>query len=166
MRGESNNDPIAIHSAIALLQERFRRLHKVKKMREKRELTRTFPVQPKVVMFKPRRPTTYDEHFPSWSSYFHRESSIPANHRHVVSFSSSCSPSTVPLSLWPHFRSNRDDKLQSNFNQLMETPVLRSSWPAEPGASAKDNYDADSPCHRGLCGNPDDPEDVDTSLHL
>ncbi|XP_039139940.1 uncharacterized protein LOC120277249 [Dioscorea cayenensis subsp. rotundata] len=41
MRRQSN-DPTVLHSSIALLQERFRKLQKVKEMREERELLRVF----------------------------------------------------------------------------------------------------------------------------
>ncbi|KAK1316447.1 hypothetical protein QJS10_CPA05g01032 [Acorus calamus] len=37
--GREANDPTVIHSSIALLQERFRQLQRVKEMREERELT-------------------------------------------------------------------------------------------------------------------------------
>ncbi|KAK1306582.1 hypothetical protein QJS10_CPA10g01824 [Acorus calamus] len=37
--GRVANDPTVLHSSIALLQERFRQLQRVKEMREERELT-------------------------------------------------------------------------------------------------------------------------------
>ncbi|KAF6149586.1 hypothetical protein GIB67_011195 [Kingdonia uniflora] len=40
--GMQNSDPTVIHSSIALLQERFRQLHRVKQMREERELLKLF----------------------------------------------------------------------------------------------------------------------------
>uniref|UniRef100_A0A1D1Y2Y3 SPBc2 prophage-derived uncharacterized protein yotK n=1 Tax=Anthurium amnicola TaxID=1678845 RepID=A0A1D1Y2Y3_9ARAE len=40
MRREGASDPAAVHSSIALLQERFRQLQRVREMREERELLR------------------------------------------------------------------------------------------------------------------------------
>jgi len=40
--GSQGNDPTVVHSSIALLQERFRQLQRVKEMREERKLIREF----------------------------------------------------------------------------------------------------------------------------
>ncbi|ONK59826.1 uncharacterized protein A4U43_C08F11220 [Asparagus officinalis] len=40
--GRQGNDPTVFHSSIALLQERFRQLQRVKEMREERELLKGF----------------------------------------------------------------------------------------------------------------------------
>ncbi|KAH8506884.1 hypothetical protein H0E87_013623 [Populus deltoides] len=43
--GKENTDPIVIQSSIALLQERFRQLQRVKAMREEKELSRNIHVE-------------------------------------------------------------------------------------------------------------------------
>ncbi|CAL5410376.1 unnamed protein product [Camellia sinensis] len=43
--GRESSDQIVIHSSIALLQERFRQLQRVKEMRQGRDLVRTLPDQ-------------------------------------------------------------------------------------------------------------------------
>nr|DAD23614.1 TPA_asm: hypothetical protein HUJ06_025077 [Nelumbo nucifera] len=40
--GRQSSDPTIVHSSIALLQERFRQLQRVKEMREEKELLRLF----------------------------------------------------------------------------------------------------------------------------
>ncbi|XVF26201.1 hypothetical protein REPUB_Repub13aG0279000 [Reevesia pubescens] len=47
MGRESMNDPIVIQSSIALLQERFRQLQRMKEMREERELLKKLAAEPK-----------------------------------------------------------------------------------------------------------------------
>ncbi|XP_022724818.1 uncharacterized protein LOC111281355 [Durio zibethinus] len=64
MGGESINDPIVIQSSIALLQERFRRLQRMKELREERELLRKL-AEPK--QCSPTLP--YDQ--PSGLLFFH-----------------------------------------------------------------------------------------------
>lgn len=48
MGRQSGDDPTAMLSSIALLQERFRRLEKVKEMREEKEVLKLFPVSERI----------------------------------------------------------------------------------------------------------------------
>ncbi|CAI8590539.1 unnamed protein product [Vicia faba] len=79
--GRENHDPTIVHSSIALLQERFRQLERVKEMREERELKR---------MLNEPKQQTYDQSTTRLSS---------SNHELIIP--SRSSPPHVSLSLWP-----------------------------------------------------------------
>ncbi|XWS18081.1 hypothetical protein CRYUN_Cryun32bG0011100 [Craigia yunnanensis] len=138
MGRESINDPIVNQSSIALLQERFRQLQRMKEMREERELIRKFP-EPKQC-----NPTlSYDQ--PSGLLFFHF---LPPRSppRQVTNFSlcsgshCKCPPSTT-------FRCMEAPHFASLLPTLTETP---------PSLHFSLNKFEDS----------DSDDDVDTSLHL
>ncbi|GAV59876.1 hypothetical protein CFOL_v3_03407 [Cephalotus follicularis] len=95
------NDPIVIHSSIALLQERFRQLQRVKEMREERELTR--------LLAEPKQFNPIMHYEPSRSTYFHFLPPRSPRHGHA------------PVSLWPYFHQSR----HADF-QFKDTPLLIS----------------------------------------
>ncbi|XP_073227000.1 uncharacterized protein [Cicer arietinum] len=86
-----------VHSSIALLQERFRQLQRVKEMREKRELLKMLSTsntdQPKLFNFNFSSNSSIIHHEPITRIFFHPEL-ININ-------SSSLSPNHLSLSLWP-----------------------------------------------------------------
>ncbi|KAJ1400346.1 hypothetical protein SESBI_29553 [Sesbania bispinosa] len=139
--GGKTHDPSVVHSSIALLQERFRQLQRVKEMREKRELLKMLGTEPK--HFINSIPTmTCDP----TRLFFHHELFIPSK-----------SPPHVCLSLWP--TSQEDNSSSSTvettpvsknvcFTDCTHTQSLQASW--------KNTYDWNSGSDSG----------VDTSLHL
>ncbi|KAF9664394.1 hypothetical protein SADUNF_Sadunf16G0014000 [Salix dunnii] len=106
--GNENNDPIVIQSSIALLQERFRQLQRVKAMREEKELS-------KVLMESPKQLSPTMQYEPAASRlFFHSELILQPR-----------SPPRICLSLWPNTQSK-----QGSF-WCEDTPALMSSSPAK-----------------------------------
>ncbi|XP_058755160.1 uncharacterized protein LOC131628334 [Vicia villosa] len=135
--GRENHDPTIVHSSIALLQERFRQLERVKEMREERELKRMLN-EPKQI---------YDQSTRLLSS----------NHELIIP--SSSSPPHVSLSLWP--TTSSQVKQQEEYYSSLKSPVsmnlCTTSYTQNMQASSwKNGYDCDSSSDSG----------VDTSLHL
>ncbi|KAK8293435.1 hypothetical protein V6Z11_D06G188800 [Gossypium hirsutum] len=138
MGRESMNDPIVTQSSIALLQERFRQLERMKEMREERELLRKL-AEPKQC----NNPTCYE---PSGLLFFHllttpRPRSPP-----------SPPPRQVPnmSSLWCSTFGYMETPL---FGLLPTTTVTGKS---SPTLHVSLNKSQDS----------DYNDDIDTSLHL
>ncbi|KAG6768959.1 hypothetical protein POTOM_024573 [Populus tomentosa] len=139
--GKENTDPIVIQSSIALLQERFRQLQRVKAMREEKELSRNIHVE----STKQSSPTMqYHEPAAANRLFFHPELILQPR-----------SPPHVCLSLWP----NPQGK-QAGF-RCEETPALMSlsSTKSPPKLGVLDKFDASAT-------DDDDDDDIDTSLHL
>lgn len=107
--GNENNDPIVIQSSIALLQERFRQLQRVKAMREEKELS-------KVLVESPRRLSPSMQYEPATSRlFFHPELILQPR-----------PPPHICLSLRP----NPQSKLAGFWCEL-DTPALMSSSPTK-----------------------------------
>ncbi|XP_059636715.1 uncharacterized protein LOC132278830 [Cornus florida] len=137
-RESSDQQHTVIHSSIALLQERFRQLERMKEMREERELMRMISESHDQQQYS-SSPTMHYE--PSSSSFFfHSELILPPR---VVP------PVQVSLSLWPNSQSKCSD-----FRGLDQTAM--KTWPTDTplvrASPVKSTQDSDS--------------DVDTSLHL
>ncbi|WCJ33048.1 hypothetical protein M5689_014434 [Euphorbia peplus] len=66
--GRQNCESTAVHSSIALLQERFRQLERAKEMRQKRELLRMFSEAEQQV-----KPATKAYEYESSRPFFHSE---------------------------------------------------------------------------------------------
>lgn len=135
--GRESHDPSVVNSSIALLQERFRQLQRVKEMREERELMKmhTAPKQ----QFNSNIPTvTYD--YESTRLFSHPELIVPSR-----------SPPHVSLSLWPTSQSSVQTPVSMNLcpTDYTHTQSMQASW-------KKNVYDWDSGSDSG----------VDTSLHL
>jgi hypothetical protein len=106
--GREEQDSSVIHSSssIALLQERFRQLQRVKEMREERELIRML-AEPKQLNLYPSMP--YEQ--PS-RLFFHSELIIPPR-----------SPPQVSLSVSPPSQS----RWPADYS-VSETPLVVNSW--------------------------------------
>ncbi|KAJ6300885.1 hypothetical protein OIU76_021648 [Salix suchowensis] len=134
--GNENNDPIVIQSSIALLQERFRQLQRVKAMREEKELS-------KVLAGSPKQSSPTKQYEPAASRlFFHPELILQQR-----------SPPRICLSLWPNTQSK-----QGGF-WCEDTPALMSSSPAKTPSNHGLLYKFDDYA-------TDDHDDIDTSLHL
>ena len=142
--GREGQDPTVLHhsSSIALLQERFRQLQRVKEMREERELLKLLSETKQ--FFTSSNPVTTNHYEPAKLSY-KPEMVIPAK--------SPPQPPRVSLSLWP---TSEEDK-----RTLEANPVSVSLCPKDYALSSlktpwKNFCDCDSESDSG----------VDTSLHL
>ncbi|KAI3440210.1 uncharacterized protein J3R85_003829 [Psidium guajava] len=144
--GESN-DPITIRSSsIALLQERFRQLQKVKEMREGRQLLRLL-TEPNNNVFSPTASPPPPSHCEPLGFLFHNPGVMVKNIYPTCS-----SPPRLSLSLWPSPRGNYSHL------QGVETPALVTSlWPVETASLRVSST---------KCRDYDHFDDVDTSLHL
>lgn len=134
--GRESSDPIAFQSSIALLQERFRQLQRVKKMREEKEL----------MMRKRLEPKRYDhitkDYEPmSAGVFFHF---LPPK------------PPSAPLSLCSDSQS-RQTSMESK-----KTPVLMSFLPVKMPVKTSPTSEVSLVELEGCS----DCDDVDTSLHL
>ncbi|OVA20173.1 hypothetical protein BVC80_1663g70 [Macleaya cordata] len=124
--GRQNSDHTVVHSSIALLQERFRQLQRVKEMREERELLRLFSSEPERVS-----PTTRDA--PS-KLFFHPELIIPPR----------------PTLQSSHFFQTESQSKCADF-LAVDTPLLMSLWPTDRGivrtSNNFDDADVDTSLH-------------------
>ncbi|KAG5242395.1 metal ion binding protein [Salix suchowensis] len=95
--GNENNDTIVIQSSIALLQERFRQLQRVKAMREEKELSKNILVE----STKKLSPTMqYYEPAAANSLFFHPEFFLPpSSPPHIYSGLMSLSSTKTPSKL-------------------------------------------------------------------
>ncbi|KAK3433551.1 hypothetical protein EUGRSUZ_D01438 [Eucalyptus grandis] len=142
--GESN-DPIVIQSSIALLQERFRQLQKVKEMREERQTLKLLTEPNSKVLSPTASPPP--SHCEPLGFFFHHPEMMVNNIYPACS-----SPPQLSLSLWPSSR--------SNYSHLRfgETPALVTSlWPVETTSLRVSSTKYKEYDHF---------DDVDTSLHL
>ncbi|XP_048447322.1 uncharacterized protein LOC125480475 [Pyrus x bretschneideri] len=139
-----SHETTVVHSSIALLQERFRELQKVKAMREEREISRMLALS---TDSEPKQFTAMDRN-PTMLNLFHFD--------HIV-HGRRTSASGGSLSLWPTLQSKHVDCPQ----RKTETLLLINLWPTfTDDTSLK------------ICSNkfedsiPNSGSDVDTSLHL
>ncbi|KDO78495.1 hypothetical protein CISIN_1g031878mg [Citrus sinensis] len=150
--GRQSNDPIVTQSSIALLQERFRQLQRVKEMREERELhLHKMVVEPK--LFSPAM--QYDCYETSSRLFFHF---LPTR--------TSTSSPQVSLSLRSYSQSKQQVQVHDDYFQIqsMETTPLLPTSETVPAAAAA----APPSLHASAkkFGTPNHHDDVDTSLHL
>ncbi|KAJ4847685.1 hypothetical protein Tsubulata_020648 [Turnera subulata] len=150
--GRESHDPVVLHSSIALLQERFRQLQKVKEMREERELSRMV-LHPTKYISIPINRVQHDDDPTSRLFFFHPELIL---HHPLVS-----PHQQMSFSLWP----NLQNKLQVGDHHSQyceEAPGLISFWPTDQSCSSRS-----SPLH-ALFNEFEDSvsDDIDTSLHL
>lgn len=149
--GRESNDLIVTQSSIALLQERFRQLQRVKEMREERELhLHKMVVEPK--LFSPTM--QYDCYETSSRLFFHF---LPTR--------TSTSSPQVSLSIWSNSQSKQQVQVHDDHFQIqcMETPPLLPTFETVPAAAAA----APSPdASAKKFETPNHHDDVDTSLHL
>ncbi|CAK9156823.1 unnamed protein product [Ilex paraguariensis] len=122
--GRGSNDHVSIDSSIALLQERFRQLQRVKQMREEREYLKMLSESEGCT-----NPTT--SHEPS-KLFFQSELILPQK-----------PPSQVSLSLSPNTQIRH-----ANFKATETTPQLTKSWLADtnlarPSSIKLDGSDSD-----------------------
>ncbi|KAI4298793.1 hypothetical protein L6164_032310 [Bauhinia variegata] len=137
--GRESHYPTVVHShsSIALLQERFRQLQRVKEMREERELLKLVS-QPKQLNHNPT--TSYEP----TRLFFHPELVVPSR-----------SPPHVSLTLWPTPLENH-----TRSPDIPASTSLRSKvYPYSLQASRKNVYDCDH-------SDSESDSGVDTSLHL
>lgn len=150
--GRQSNDPIVTQSSIALLQERFRQLQRVKEMREERELhLHKMVVEPK--LFSPAM--QYDCYETSSRLFFHF---LPTR--------TSTSSPQVSLSLRSYSQSKQQVQVHDDYFQIqcMETTPLLPTSETVPAAAAA----APPSLHASAkkFETPNHHDDVDTSLHL
>lgn len=150
--GRESNDPIVTQSSIALLQERFRQLQRVKEMREERELhLHKMVVEPK--LFSPAM--QYDCYETSSRLFFHF---LPTR--------TSTSSPQVSLSLRSYSQSKQQVQVHDDHFQIqcMETTTLLPTSETVPAAAAA----APPSLHASAkkFETPNHHDDVDTSLHL
>ncbi|CAJ2649408.1 unnamed protein product [Trifolium pratense] len=109
------HDTAMVNSSIALLQERFRQLQRVKEMREKRELLKMLSnAETKHFNFN-----SCMSHEPITTRLFFHPELININ------TSSRSSPPHVSLSLWPTTSQGMQDGINNNnTSTVVETPVL------------------------------------------
>ncbi|KAK4765344.1 hypothetical protein SAY86_026434 [Trapa natans] len=134
--GGGAQDAIAVHSSIALLQERFRQIQRMKEMREEKELQRLLSKCPSKSLSVPHQKPNYEP----FSVFFEPGFGFPLD----------SASSQLSLSLWPRSRSDGGSCLWP-----MEAPVLVRPW-LSGTRSLMGN----------LSDKPEGFEDVDTSLHL
>ncbi|KAF5728847.1 hypothetical protein HS088_TW21G01001 [Tripterygium wilfordii] len=142
MGRERQEEAVVLQSSIALLQERFRELHRVKKEREERELLKLMMMLPDHHHHEPLEftaPTTL---------FFQPESDrvlLPPK-----------PPLMLSLSLWPYSQqSGKHDHLQLlEAKPTLFNDNLFSNEKAPTLLSKVDDFDLES------------NDDVDTSLHL
>ncbi|XP_027338230.1 uncharacterized protein LOC113852189 [Abrus precatorius] len=138
---DHDHDPTVFHSSIALLQERFRQLQRVKEMREERELQK--------MLNEPKQ-------FNSNTTMSYEPTRLLSNPELTKP---SRSPPHVSLSLWPTSQVKQEDYTSvqtpvslnlcpTDYNNYAHSQSLQVSW--------KNVYDCDSGSDSG----------VDTSLHL
>ncbi|KAK2652737.1 hypothetical protein Ddye_012593 [Dipteronia dyeriana] len=162
--GMQRNDPIVFQSSsIALLQERFKQLQRVKEMKEEKQLHRM------LVDHEPNNkllfnPTLHYYNYESSKLFFHflPPKSPPSSPSSTLMTTTSSQVSS--LSLWSNSSSQSSSsiKLDHDFQYQcigidhLQAPPLMSFRPSETLSSYK--FDVHS--------NYDNVDDVDTSLHL
>nr|DAD20265.1 TPA_asm: hypothetical protein HUJ06_021728 [Nelumbo nucifera] len=115
--GRQSSDSTVAHSSIALLQERFRQLQRVKEMREERELLRFYSESERVAPSMPHETTRL---------FFHSDLIHPPR---------------------PTFQGSLSHQLNSRANhvdfQAVETPLMKNLWPRTVTHTPNNLDDAD-----------------------
>ncbi|XP_054800523.1 uncharacterized protein LOC129304762 [Prosopis cineraria] len=155
-RESHSHDPTVVHSSIALLQERFRQLQRVKEMREEKELLRVLTSEPKHFVgnnSKPSMTTTCDLPPKTMSFSYRPELTLVPSTRTLPS--PPPPHSHVSLSLWPSSSSSLPEPPRET---LSAVTFLEPETPSASMTLWKNNtYD---------CDGSDSDSGVDTSLHL
>ncbi|PRQ28232.1 hypothetical protein RchiOBHm_Chr5g0000811 [Rosa chinensis] len=159
MDRESHNDTAVIHSSIALLQERFKQLQRVKAMRAEREVLRVLPLSaPNHFTTKSMDPSM---HYKESASLFLHPQPDQFVFAHGHGFGSPLSQVSLSLSLWPTLQTKYEE--EDYIHTGTETQLLINLWPtvtSSPSSNSTSSNkfeDWDTDC---------DSDDVDTSLHL
>ncbi|KAL6281904.1 hypothetical protein ACE6H2_012833 [Prunus campanulata] len=153
-----SHDATVIHSSIALLQERFRQLQRVKEMREEREILRMLalcdsePKHKQLMMMNTSNPIPTVHNKPAAERLFFH----PDHHDLIQPHGHGSSESGISLSLWPALQSNHEDYI---LYRSIETPLLINLWPSVRDTPSLDTYS-------NKFQGSDCDSDVDTSLHL
>lgn len=154
-----SHDATVIHSSIALLQERFRQLQRVKAMREEREILRMLALcdsEPKhkqlLMMMNTSNPIPTVHNKPGAERLFFH----PDHHDLIQPHGHGSSESGISVSLWPALQSKHEDYI---LYRSTETPLLINLWPSVTDTPSLDT------CSNKFQGSDCD-SDVDTSLHL
>ncbi|KAF7840535.1 uncharacterized protein G2W53_002833 [Senna tora] len=145
MGRRESHEATMVHSSIALLQERFRELQRVKEMREERQILQILTQQqPSSQIF------SSNHHFPNKTHHHHHHH----HHEFIIPSSSSRSPPPpqVSLTLWPQSQDTQDDQYTRRRLQSPLISSMNSSNYSNHTQSFKDSEYSDS--------------GVDTSLHL
>ncbi|KAK1395491.1 hypothetical protein POM88_014547 [Heracleum sosnowskyi] len=146
--GRQNSGQTAIHSSsIALLQERFRQLQRVKEMREEKEMFRFFPEESDGCTSPASRKYNTPQQKPCNLS-FQSESSTNVAAQAI----STCSQIKTCLSLWPDRSTHVADHNVINKSHCLNN--INKSWFSNTTTPMFVVDDYDNEC------------DVDTSLHL
>jgi hypothetical protein len=148
--GRENHDPTIVHSSIALLQERFRQLERVKEMREEREL--------KKMLNETKQFNSNNTITPSYD-YDQSTRLFSSNHELIIpsrSSSSSSPPPHVSLSLWPTTSEVKQEEYFTSLKNPVSMNLCTTNYTQNMQSSWKNGYDCDSASDSG----------VDTSLHL
>lgn len=145
--GREFSDQTAFHSSsIALLQERFRQLQRVKEMREEKEMFRFFPESDRCTN-PPSRKYNTPQHKPFTLFNFQSELLLPSSPNVAAQAISTSSQIKTCLSLWP------DHSTHVAENVIKKSHCLNNkSW-----------FSNTTPL---FVVNDYDESDVDTSLHL
>ncbi|KAJ7946403.1 Protein FAM50B like [Quillaja saponaria] len=141
--GRESQDPTLIqYSSVALLQERFRQLQRVKEMREERELLKLL-TEHKQFNFNP------SVNYEPTRLHFHPEM--------IIIPPPKSSPPHVSVTLWPTLSSTQ----KNNYKGLENSFATRSSCPTCQSHSLQVSWKKMD----GFCDSDSD-SGVDTSLHL
>ncbi|THU71023.1 hypothetical protein C4D60_Mb08t31160 [Musa balbisiana] len=93
LMGRQNGDPFALHASIALLQERFKQLQRVKEQREQRELQKAW---------SDGEPPSSSVQCGQQNWLFHPDLPWPPSRRHLSDHVGPHAPENAPsMSLWP-----------------------------------------------------------------
>ncbi|KAL1320386.1 hypothetical protein HN51_065111 [Arachis hypogaea] len=155
----NNHSTVARHSSIALLQERFRQLQRVKEMRQERELRKLMLTTESI---------NNNKHLfisPIHNNHNYVSAAATTSSRTRSSSSRSSSPSPPPhvsLSLWPTTTTSQEEEDQDHRRRSFQKNYTSHAEPWKNNNNNNNNnddlYDWDS-CASGDSG-------VDTSLHL
>ena len=155
MGRESHEYPTkVVHSSIALLQERFKELQRVKEMREERELLGML-AEPNNGIYK---------QFNTNNFIFQPQYYEPAKlflYHHDLKIQQRSTPQ-VSLSLWPTLQGSFEEQYYncSSFNEI--THLLMKSWPK---VEYTPSFEVEAFMNKSQ-DSVDHESDVDTSLHL
>lgn len=149
---------VVVRSSIALLQERFRELQRVKVMRQQKEALRKLALsepnyEPEAARL-PFHPNADDHH-------------VQLSHGH-----GSPSPSSV-LSLWPTLQLQKRKRDEEEYyihrrrrKIINESPLLINLWPKVTDTPSSSSSSVETCSSNKMETSECESDDVDTSLHL